>query len=256
MRRSRPPFQDKDAGARRAAQASVAPNKRLRRGQSAEPSPSPGDASDTTVAPAAALTGETASPRNIPPGVRQYQVPTLQKPPQPWSDQSETPLPLRVAEEQGQPTTTDDENRPQNNPAGNASPNAETIFVSKADLSAAAVRAIPTRLMGAEVKLVDAEAPELGGNQFFVSSTSNQEKLRRLTEEILDRLAGPASVQQQQRPARCRVPSSSAPISREYPTTSAARIAARRRVWLTSSRPPRGAGPIITALVVSDLETA
>jgi hypothetical protein len=30
---------------------------------------------------------------------------------------------------------------------------------------------------------------------------------------------------------RSSVPSSSAPISREYPTTSAARIAARRRLW-------------------------
>ncbi len=31
--------------------------------------------------------------------------------------------------------------------------------------------------------------------------------------------------------------SSSAPISREYPATSAARIAARRRVWLILQRP-------------------
>ena len=36
---------------------------------------------------------------------------------------------------------------------------------------------------------------------------------------------------------RSSVPSSSAPISREYPATSAARIAARRRVWLMSSSP-------------------
>src|SRR3984893_7966695 len=34
---------------------------------------------------------------------------------------------------------------------------------------------------------------------------------------------------------RSSVPSSSAPISREYPATSAARIAARRRVWLMSA---------------------
>src|SRR5206468_8880277 len=34
---------------------------------------------------------------------------------------------------------------------------------------------------------------------------------------------------------RSSVPSSSAPISREYPATSAARIAASRRVWLISS---------------------
>ena len=41
---------------------------------------------------------------------------------------------------------------------------------------------------------------------------------------------------------RSSVPSSSAPISREYPATSAARIAARRRVWLTPAfarRQPR-----------------
>src|SRR6516162_50838 len=36
--------------------------------------------------------------------------------------------------------------------------------------------------------------------------------------------------------SRLRVPSSSSPISREYPDTSAARIAARRRVWLIWSR--------------------
>ena len=40
-----------------------------------------------------------------------------------------------------------------------------------------------------------------------------------------------------------RVLPSSAPMSREYPATSAARIAARRRVWLMPSRPPPGAGP-------------
>ena len=39
------------------------------------------------------------------------------------------------------------------------------------------------------------------------------------------------------------VPSSSAPISREYPATSAARMAARRRVWLMSARRSPGAGP-------------
>src|SRR5262249_37944198 len=32
-------------------------------------------------------------------------------------------------------------------------------------------------------------------------------------------------------------------LSREYPATSAARIAARRRVWLTSPRSPPSAGP-------------
>src|SRR6201997_865901 len=37
-------------------------------------------------------------------------------------------------------------------------------------------------------------------------------------------------------------PSSPAPISREYPATSAARIAVRRRVWLMSPRPPLDAG--------------
>ena len=38
-------------------------------------------------------------------------------------------------------------------------------------------------------------------------------------------------------------PSSSAPKRREYPATSAARMAARRRVWLTSRRRPLNAGP-------------
>src|SRR5207253_6623957 len=42
---------------------------------------------------------------------------------------------------------------------------------------------------------------------------------------------------------RSSVPSSSAPISREYPATSAARIAARRRVWLMPSRRPPAASP-------------
>jgi hypothetical protein len=37
------------------------------------------------------------------------------------------------------------------------------------------------------------------------------------------------------------------PISREYPATSAARIAARRRVWLMSPRRTPGAGPTGTA---------
>src|SRR5262249_48309001 len=36
------------------------------------------------------------------------------------------------------------------------------------------------------------------------------------------------------------------PISREHPATSAARIAARRRVWLMSPRPPPSVGPIET----------
>src|SRR5262249_28362397 len=40
-----------------------------------------------------------------------------------------------------------------------------------------------------------------------------------------------------------RVPPSSAPISREWPATSAARMAARRRVWLILSRQPPTAGP-------------
>src|SRR5258708_29443179 len=38
--------------------------------------------------------------------------------------------------------------------------------------------------------------------------------------------------------SRSRVPSSSAPINREYPATSAARIAARRRLWVMTLPPP------------------
>jgi signal transduction histidine kinase len=43
---------------------------------------------------------------------------------------------------------------------------------------------------------------------------------------------------------RLRVPSSSAPISREYPATSAARIAARRRVVVIPARPSPNVTPI------------
>ena len=43
--------------------------------------------------------------------------------------------------------------------------------------------------------------------------------------------------------SRLRVPSSSAPISREYPATSAAKIAARRRVAVMIPRPQLDAGP-------------
>ena len=104
MRRSRPPFQDKDAGARRAAQASVARNKRLRHGQPAEPVPSP----ETTVTSAAPEPDETTS-SGIQPGLREYNPPTPQQPPQPWSHQSDTPLPLRVSEEQEPPTAANGE---------------------------------------------------------------------------------------------------------------------------------------------------
>ncbi|HVH74104.1 MAG TPA: double zinc ribbon domain-containing protein [Stellaceae bacterium] len=45
--------------------------------------------------------------------------------------------------------------------------------------------------------------------------------------------------------SRSRVPSS-APISRGYPATSAARIAASPRVGVTSPRPPRAADPTTT----------
>jgi hypothetical protein len=47
--------------------------------------------------------------------------------------------------------------------------------------------------------------------------------------------------------SRLRVPSSSVPISREYPATSAASIAARRRVWLMSPRPRPSADRTRTA---------
>jgi hypothetical protein len=125
MRRSRPPFQDKDAGARRAAQASVARKKRLLPlSSSPEPARSSGDAPDSTVTRTSAITSETASPRGIQPGLRQYQAPTLQQPPQPWSDQSDTPLPLRASAEKGCPPITD-ESTPHSDTAGSPPPNAD-----------------------------------------------------------------------------------------------------------------------------------
>src|SRR5580704_1091212 len=51
---------------------------------------------------------------------------------------------------------------------------------------------------------------------------------------------------------RLRVPSSSAPISREYPATSAARIAARLRVWLILPRQQLDADPIGIAYGAQD----
>jgi hypothetical protein len=65
-----------------------------------------GDASDPAPPLPVEITGETASPRSIRPGLRQYNTPTLQQPPQPWLDQSDTPLPLRVSKEQERPTAT------------------------------------------------------------------------------------------------------------------------------------------------------
>ena len=125
MRRSRPPFQDKDAGARRAAQASVARKKRLLPlSSSPESARFPGDAPDSTVARTSAITSERASPRGIQPGLRQYQAPTLQQPPQPWSDQSDTPLPLRASAEKGYPPITD-ESTPHSDTTGSPPPNAD-----------------------------------------------------------------------------------------------------------------------------------
>jgi hypothetical protein len=205
MKGRRPPFWNRDAQTQFAAQRAAARKKRL--AAIIPPPPvAPPDAPDPTVAPPVEITDETSAPSIIRPGFRQYQAPTLQQPPQPWLDQSDTPLPLRVSEEQDHPTTADDESRPENNPAGSASPNAETIFVSTWGLSEAAVTHIPNRLMGVEVRLVDAEDPVLGGNQFFVSSTSNQEELTNQIANILGRLEifPSASIQQQQRPAAYR----------------------------------------------------
>jgi hypothetical protein len=53
-----------------------------------------------------------ARERLFQPGLRQYNPPTLQQPPQPWLDQSDTPLPLRLSEEQGPSTVTGGEGPP------------------------------------------------------------------------------------------------------------------------------------------------
>ena len=54
----------------------------------------------------------TARERLFQPSLRQYNPPTLQQPPQPWLDQSDTPLPLRLSEEQGPSTVTGGEGSP------------------------------------------------------------------------------------------------------------------------------------------------
>ena len=71
-----------------------------------------GDASDPAPPPPVEVTGENRSASSIPPGLRQYNAPTLQQPSQPWLDQSDTPLPLRVSKEQEQPTATGGESPP------------------------------------------------------------------------------------------------------------------------------------------------
>jgi hypothetical protein len=92
-----------------------------------------GDASDTAPPPPVEVTGENRSASSIPPGLRQYNAPTLQQPPQPWLDQSDTPLPLRVSKEQEQPTATGGESPPMVPPndgdtAGAASPDPSANF--------------------------------------------------------------------------------------------------------------------------------
>ena len=71
-----------------------------------------GDASDPAPPPPVEVRGENRSASSIPPGLRQYNAPTLQQPSQPWLDQSDTPLPLRVSKEQEQPTATGGESPP------------------------------------------------------------------------------------------------------------------------------------------------
>jgi hypothetical protein len=112
MKGRRPPFRNRDTQIRRAVQASVARKKRLHRAQTAEHIAPPGDAPDPIVAPPVEITDETSAPSIIRPGFRQYQAPTLQQPSQPWLDQSDTPLPLRLSEEQGPSTVTGGESPP------------------------------------------------------------------------------------------------------------------------------------------------
>src|SRR4051794_1218399 len=85
-----------------------------------------GDASDPAPPPPVEITDETTSPRSIRPGLRQYRAPALQQPAQPWFDQSDTPLPLKVSEKRTRANATDDVSPPQSDTAGSPSANADT----------------------------------------------------------------------------------------------------------------------------------
>jgi hypothetical protein len=110
MKRARPPARNRDTESRRLAQAAAARKRRLLPLSPSEPAAPDGDAPDPTAAPVVEVTDQTASPRIIQPGLRQYQAPVLQQPPQPGPSSGvqvqDTPLPLRVSEVQGPPTVT------------------------------------------------------------------------------------------------------------------------------------------------------
>jgi hypothetical protein len=152
MKGRRPPFRNRDTQIRRAVQASVARKKRLPRAQTPEHIAPPGDAPDPTVAPPVEITDETSAP-SIRPGFRQYQEPTLQQPPQPWLDQSDTPLSLRLSEEQGPSTVTGGESPPISPPTDKAttpspSPTPDTtpagvVLTAVGDLKMGATSVVP-----------------------------------------------------------------------------------------------------------------
>jgi hypothetical protein len=113
MKGRRPPSRTRDAEIRRFTQTAAARKRRLPLSPS-EPAAPAGDAPRPSIAPPAEITGETASPRSsIRPGLRQYNPPTLEQPPQPWlSSGAQNPsLPLRLSEEQ-EPTAADGESPP------------------------------------------------------------------------------------------------------------------------------------------------
>jgi hypothetical protein len=113
MKGQRPPSRTRDAEIRRFTQTAAARKRRLPPLSPSEPAAPAGNAPDPASPPPIEITGETASPRSsIRPGLRKYQSPTLQQPPQPWFNQSDTPLPLRLSEEQGPSTVTGGEGPP------------------------------------------------------------------------------------------------------------------------------------------------
>jgi hypothetical protein len=100
--KGRLPSRQRDAEIRRFTQTAATRKRRLPPLSPSEPAAPLGTAPDPTEVPPVEITDETASPSIIQPGLRQYNAPTLQQPFQPWLDQSDTPLPLKVSEEQGQ----------------------------------------------------------------------------------------------------------------------------------------------------------
>jgi hypothetical protein len=156
MKGRRPPFRNRDAESRRFIQAAAARKRRLLPLSPSEPAAPLGDAPPTTARPVE-ITDETASPSSIQPGLRQYQAPTLQQPPQPWlsSGAQNPPLVLRLSEVQGPPTVTGGESPPMPPPGSGNSTGSPLPDAGASGMVAAAGRigvAHTTDLPGAEAK--------------------------------------------------------------------------------------------------------